>query len=1496
MLLLTFLLLHTRAVQSFIGRQASQALSERLGTRVSVGNVDLGFFNRIVIDDIVIDDQQGRQMLKAGRVAAKVDLLPLAKGKITISSAQLFGLKADLYQADADSKTNFQFVIDSLSSKDRQEHKPLDLQVKSLIIRNGELTWNRLDKPRTTATINPAHLAVSNITAHLVLDQLTDDRLNLNIKRLSMKERSGLDIRKLTAKIVADKQKASVRNFTIELPATTLTSDRLTVKFGQKFDDKGIDMQHIQYDGTLQASAITPSDFTWIAPHADKLKETFNLVSSFSGTSSSLLVDNLKLNTKSNNISLNLSGSCQKRIDAPQWFAKIQRLHINDEGATHLLQALENTIPAKATDILRNIHHIDFTGEGYSRAEHMAVNGTLSTGIGDAKLAISKRFDALSADVATESIHLGKLLGDDTFGMVAADISLKTTLGHTLNDAAIKASAPRFDYRGYTYRNISVDGKALLDASYSPVAFNGKAALDDANGNINFDGNIDLRSSSPQLKGNLQVSNLNPAILGLTDKWAGNRLDFTADADMKGLDLNNAIGTLDIHDFRRSTDTGHYALDRLSITQSGTGAGARHLSVVGDFGELHADGHYNYTSLQHSLVNLIRTKLPTLPGLPAAKSPAANNISVTANIHNSDWLTQLFDIPVTLSSPLTLDGNIDDEQGQYHLDARIPAFYYDGAPYRDADLHIATRGDTLCSTLAVKKAMDNGQVFSWLLKADAADNNLTAAVSFDNHAKRPLRGTINAVANLYKVDGRSTAAIHIKPSDFIVGDTIWNVLPSQVLYDGQRLVADHVVIRHDRQYLDINGTATKSHDDTLAVSLQDIDVSYILDMVNFHSVQFSGLATGKAHITGAFATPEAEARLTVSDFRFQNGPMGTLHAFARLNNEAKRIDLTATADESLYAKTLINGYISPQNNYIDLGIDTQNTNLAFVESFCKSFMRDVDARGNGHVRVFGPLKTIYVPYMGGTRPEAVNLSGMVVADGTVGMKPLGTVYTLRRDTIRLVPDEISFVNDTIFDRDGHHGIVNGKLYHTNLKHLTYDIGISAANLLAYDRKQFGDDTFCGTVYATGNCRLNGGNGETNIDIEVSPEAGTIFRYNASSPDGIRDNQFITWRAKASPQPSTEGTAEEPSSPATQTEATSPMHINFLIHANPNATLDVLMDEESGDNIALHGNGTLRATWFNKGSFDMFGNYVVTDGTYKLSVQNVIKKEFLFSSGGTIAFGGDPYDAQLDLKAVYTINGVPLSDLNIGRSFTSNNIRVNCLMNIGGTPAQPHVDFDLDMPTISADARQMVHSLINSEEEMNQQVIYLLAVGRFLNQGANNAAESTPQQQSQTALAMQSLLSGTISQQLNYILSNTLNTNNWNFGANISTGDEGFNNAQYEGILSGRMLNNRLLINGEFGYRDNANATTSFIGDFDIRYLLRPNGSLAVKVYNQTNDRYFTRNSLNTQGVGLILKKDFGSWKELFKIKKKKKKKKAYPQALPKEGEPNPQGKEHESLH
>jgi len=285
---------------------------------------------------------------------------------------------------------------------------------------------------------------------------------------------------------------------------------------------------------------------------------------------------------------------------------------------------------------------------------------------------------------------------------------------------------------------------------------------------------------------------------------------------------------------------------------------------------------------------------------------------------------------------------------------------------------------------------------------------------------------------------------------------------------------------------------------------------------------------------------------------------------------------------------------------------------------------------------------------------------------------------------------------------------------------------------------------------------------------------------------------------------------------------------------------------------------------------MYGNYEISHGKYDMTIQNVIKKDFTFKSGGSIVFGGNPYNAILNMKAIYTVNGVSLSDLHIGRSFSNNNVRVDCIMNITGTPNAPHLDFDFDMPTVNEDAKQMARSIINSEEELNQQVIYLLSIGRFYSQENSNSINA---QQSQTSLAMQSLLSGTITQQINTVLSNVINNSNWNFGANISTGDEGFNNAEYEGILSGRLLNNRLQINGQFGYRDNNNATTSFIGDFDINYLLFPNGNLAIRVYNQTNDRYFTRNSLTTQGVGLIMKKDFTTLNDLFGIRRKKGKKK-----------------------
>ena len=127
-------------------------------------------------------------MLYSKRISARIDLLPLADGKVSVSTAQLFGTFAKLYKNTADSKPNFQFVLDSLASKDTTSHTPLDLRINSLIIRHSRVSYKQLDAPQTPGLLNLKRLDVSDISAHIILKVLTEDSLNVNVKRLSLKE------------------------------------------------------------------------------------------------------------------------------------------------------------------------------------------------------------------------------------------------------------------------------------------------------------------------------------------------------------------------------------------------------------------------------------------------------------------------------------------------------------------------------------------------------------------------------------------------------------------------------------------------------------------------------------------------------------------------------------------------------------------------------------------------------------------------------------------------------------------------------------------------------------------------------------------------------------------------------------------------------------------------------------------------------------------------------------------------------------------------------------------------------------------------------------------------------------------------------------------------------------------------------------------------------------------------------------------------------------
>ena len=1453
-------LLYIPAVQQFLGGKVSEAVGEKLGTKAQVGRVDINLPNRITVDGVDIYDQKGKRMIHASRLSAKFSILPLTQGKIVISSAQLFGLDARFYQQTRASKPNFQFVLDSLASKDTTKHSPLDLQIKSLIVRRGALRFDRHDVAPTTGRFNTNHLAINNLSTHIILNELTDSTLDVAIKKLSFTEQSGINLNQLKLKFRADQQRAIVRQLVLRMPHTAFMIDSVNATFLSQ--DKKIIMPSLKFNGNISNSHVTLSDIKSFIPQLSSFNNTIFLQSSVAGTSTSMNLKELELHSKPEGIEVSMNGSVSN-FENPHWHTNIHHLSLSAKAVDFIARNM-NLKSVKLPEEVVRLGNVNYRGEAGGVGNNLSTRGILRTDAGEVNLGIGVRDGHFSGRIETEKLHLQRILDNNDFGFIATHIDVEGNLkmlgGKQKDFVTAKGTISNFDYKAYTFHDIHLDG------TYQDNAFDGALSMNDPNGVIDLKGIFKTTLKEPVVNIQADVKNLDLAAMKITEQWRGKKISAKIDADFGGSSLNNANGMLNVEDFMVESKEENYQLKNLHI-EAGNRDGERLTKLVSDFAEVSIRGDYDYKTLLQSLTNHVANKLPTMPGLPDVKASHKNNFTISASISKTDWLQSMFGIPVFLHEPMYLFGKVNDREQDLNIECSIPAVSYDGSRYEDARVSITSPSDTLHADMFVKKIMDNGHKFSLNVAANAHDNQLAALIHFDNNRKHAFKGSIDAVAQFFNDDnGKATAHVNVNKSEILVNDTIWTVQPSDILYTSKHIVIDHFAINHHKQHLLISGLATQNDTDSLIVDLQDVDVNYITNLVNFHAVEFGGLATGRACIKSAFDNPTAYANLVVNNFTFEEGRLGTLHAAVEWNKDEKQIDINAIADDPPYGRTLINGFVSPEKDRIDLAINPHNSRLEFLESFCGSFMDNVDVQGTGNLRLHGPL-------------GAINLTGEAVVNGKLDITSLNTTYWLRNDTVRLIPNEIVFQADTIYDKDNHIGIVTGGLHHQCLTNLSYDMNITANNLLAYDFKDYGGSTFYGTVWATGNCAIHGKSGEIVMDINVHPEKGSFIEYNASAPDAITNQEFIEWNdvtnktvmpalAMTAASDSIRHEQEEEDDEKEDNDIASDLRLNFLIDCTPDATLRVLMDHNSGDYIALNGNGTIRATYFNKGSFDMFGTYLVDRGDYKLTIQNVIKKDFQFQQGGTIVFGGDPYNAVLNLKALYTVNGVPLSDLNIGNSFSNNNIRVDCIMNITGNPLDPKVDFDIDLPTVNTDAKQMVRSIINGQEEMNQQVIYLLGIGRFYTLEGNNAAESSSQQ-SQTSLAMQSLLSGTISQQINNVLSTVIKNNNWNFGANISTGDEGWNNAEYEGLLSGRLLNNRLLINGQFGYRDNPNATTSFIGDFDIRYLLFPNGNLSLKVYNQTNDRYFTKNSLNTQGIGLLMKKDFNSWRELFTWKKKK---------------------------
>ena len=1436
----------------------AEELSDLLNTRVTIGRINIGLLNRIIIDDVLLDDQDEQEMLKVTRLSAKFDIMPFFKGKISISSVQLFGFNINLQKKTPDSPPNFKFVLDAFASNDTvKKDNSLDLRINSILIRRGRMAYHVLSEEETPGKFNAKHIHLQNIIANISLKALSKDSINLGIKRLSLDEKvSGFSLKKMSLKLVANSRQTSIDNFAIELPETSLKLDTIHLIYDSL---KAFDRftEQVRFSFRTLPSQITLKDISPFLPALSHFKEPISLDMEVKGTVNQLTCSHLEITADNRQFCLKGDVALQDLshpLDA-YVFGTLSELTATTRGVGFLVRNLShdyNGVPP----VLERLGNVSFRGEVSGYFTDIVTYGQLHTDLGgvnmDLKLSSdkSKGLFAYSGAVKTTDYKLGKLLANEQLGEITFNLDVH---GRHVTDrlpvVELKGLIASVDYSRYRYENITLDGE------YKQGGFNGKVALDDPNGSIYLNGDVNVSSRIPTFNFQAIINKLRPHDLNLTSKYPDTEFSLKLRANFTGGSVDEMIGEINVDSLEFMSPEKQYFMNNMNIRASKQN-NENQLRLTSEFLTASVEGKFQYHTLPASILNIMRKYVPSLILPPKKPIETHNNFQFDIHIYNTDILSTIFDIPLTVYTHSTLKGYFNDPLQRLRVEGYFPRLQYKNNFIESGMILCENPSDHIRARVRLTNLKKKGAV-NLSLDAQAKDDNISTTLNWGNSAAVTYSGQLAAVAKFLRTEGEKPllkAMVEVKPTDIILNDTLWQIHPSQVVVDSGKVDVNNFYFSHQDRYVRINGRLSDNPQDSVKVDLKDINMGYVFDIASISDdVNFEGDATGTAYASGVFKKPVMNTRLFIKNFSLNQGRLGDLNIYGEWDNENRGIRLDASIKDISTTPSRVTGIIHPlkPESGLDLNIEANELNLKFLEHYMKSIANDIKGRATGKVHFYGKFK-------------GLNLDGAVMTDASMNFDILNTHFAIK-DTILLAPSGLTFNNIHISDMEGHSGRMNGYLHFQHFKNLNYRFEIQANNMLVMNTKESTDMPFYGTVYGTGNALLTG-NAIQGLDVNVAmtTNRNSIFTYINGSVASATSNQFIKFVDKT-PRRTIQDSIQiisyyeqlQQKRQEAEEEQKTDIRLNILVDATPDATMKIIMDPVAGDYISGKGTGNIRTEFYNKGDVKMFGSYQINQGVYKFSLQEVIRKDFVIKNGSTITFNGAPLDANLDIQASYTVNSASLNDLIPEESSSiiqQPNVKVNCIMNLSGILVRPTIKLGIELPNERDEVQTLVRNYISTEEQMNMQILYLLGIGKFYTEDARN---------NQNSNVMSSVLSSTLSGQLNNALSQVFETNNWNIGTNLSTGDKGWTDMEVEGILSGQLLNNRLLINGNFGYRDNPMANTNFVGDFEAEWLINRSGDIRLKAYNETNDRYYTKTNLTTQGVGIMYKKDFNKWSDLF---------------------------------
>ena len=1313
-------------------------------------------------------------------------------------------------------------TIDSLYISDQQRDTLAFIEQAHIAINLLQLTNDRLDLTQVALTrpyINLQSLNDSTLNCQFLLNQIQRSDSAVFPLRVNVDQLQLSDVRFRYNDLLVDEL-----HLNLELPV--LSSDSLDVNI---------------HNLTLRAQL-------------DRLDAGFN--ATLHGNLDSIFADQMLLVYRNNQVfDGNIAVYHPTRLDSLHVEANCKDLYLNYALLQDFLSQL-HAKPIRLPKTIASLGHMHYRGVIDGRLEHLNLHGAFTS-----KLGTVTTNGYLQSDTTLQNIdfcghlsmnhfQLGKLLNNNDLGMVSLHAHVDGNIDSmALTHCIAEANIEQIEYRGYTYHDILFDGIMGVEE------LSGKLHINDENISLNINGLVDWSDEDTRLDLTTHIAELRPNAIHLTDQYPDLSISATSNISLSTsgttkqmLDNLNGYLIIDSLDIRNGEKQA--VMEKLELhfdSDKGKGTPTHHMRLQSDYLTANLSGQFQYITLPNTIRQLLHQHIPSIVQKPETKNKQSNTLDFYAYFRKLEDISKVFELPVSLPSYPTIKGSIKEENQHISVQAHIPYVHTSGTQIDNLTLSAENSADKLNVAVYMYNHLPKNNPTAAKIgdvklnmNFQAISDSLDMKIQLNNTDSVRNEGIIHISSLIKKHAKKPLFDIHLHPTNIILNDSAWSISDATITYAVADTTIDiqHFELNTDYQTIAASGTASPHPEDSITVDLRNIDLQYLLSYtLAGEAISVQGPLTGWATLYGLFTQPMVEAEVAMPKAGLNGTYLGDLTANAYLNREEKSIIINGHVIDSTQHKVAsVEGKVLPQTKWWGLDIQCDSVDIGLIDFWTHTFFTNPQGRAYGNLRVSGQKRQTWVT------------AALLGKNAQITIPQLGSTFYFS-DSVVMDSTSIRLSNIEVLDAEGHRGTFDGIITHNNFHDFHYDLNVQVENMLAMNLPYDPQALFYGKVYGSGKVNIKGDDYECRIDVRANTERNTKFYLSVNTASVASNSSFVHFK-QPTPSSNLLHLLAKPAEPTVAIPKRSKLLLSLQVEATPTAEVNIKLGGDDG--IRGNGEGSLKITYDDSsGAVQMLGTYTLQSGVFSYALGNIVRRNFNIAEGSSVIWNGDPLSPSVDITGRYHTTA-SLRDL-FGSEFSQaatnrTSVPVNCVLHMTDQLFNPILNFAVELPQSDESVQSQVNAIINTDEMLMRQVIYLLVFNRFY------TADYLKNTQTVGVNETYSLVSSTITGQLNSWLSKL--TDVLTLGLNFRTDGEGETASQeYEANFQIQPIR-QLVINGNFGYRYNDLSNRPFFGDLDIEFLLTPNGKLRAKAYTHTVDKYSLRQANTVQGVGLVFKHDF----------------------------------------